>query len=77
MTAELSRLTEEFADAIRDSQTKGFVRQDIDPMAISVFVQAYALGMAIADMVEPASGDETLASVIDLFVTSILVEPPT
>jgi AcrR family transcriptional regulator len=77
MTAELSRLTEEFADAIRGSQTKGFVRQDIDPMAISVFVQAYALGMAIADMVEPASGDETLASVIDLFVTSILVEPPT
>jgi AcrR family transcriptional regulator len=77
MTAEVSRLTEELADAIRGSQTKGFFRQDIDPTAISVFVQAYALGMTIADMVEPASGDETLASVIDLFTTSLLVEPPT
>jgi hypothetical protein len=33
--------------------------------------------MTIADMVEPASGDETLASVIDLFTTSLLAEPPT
>ena len=77
MQAEVSRLTEEFADAIRSLQTKGFVRRDVDATAVSVFVQSYALGMVIADLVEPACPDEALANVVDLFMTTLFPDAAT
>ena len=77
MRVEVSQLTEEFADAIRGLQTKGFVRRDVDATAVSVFVQSYALGMVIADLVEPACPDEALADVIDLFMTSLFPDVAT
>ena len=77
MQAEVSRLTEEFADAIRSLQTKGFVRRDVDATAVSVFVQSYALGMVIADLVEPPCPHEALANVVDLFMTSLFPDAAT
>ena len=77
MQVEISRLTEEFADAIRGLQAKGFLRQDVDATAVSVFVQSYALGMVIADLVEPACPDEALANVVDLFMTSLFSDAAT
>jgi AcrR family transcriptional regulator len=77
MQAEVSRLTEEFADAIRSLQTKGFVRRDVDATAVSVFMQSYALGMVIADLVEPACPDEALANVVDLFMTTLFPDAAT
>ena len=73
--AQLSELSEQFAGAIRGLQSKGLVRGDVDPMALGVFVQAYALGMVIADLVEPAVPAESLAAVVDLFMDAVLPEP--
>ena len=73
--AQVSELSEQFAGAIRDLQSKGLVRGDVDPMALGVFVQAYALGMVIADLVEPAVRSESLAAVVDLFMDAVLPEP--
>ena len=77
MQAEVSQLTEEFADAIRGLQTKSFVRRDVDATAVSVFVQSYALGIVIADLVEPACPDEALANVVDLFVGALFPDATT
>lgn len=73
--SQVSELSRQFAGAIRDLQSKGLVRGDVDPMALGVFVQAYALGMVIADLVEPAVPDESLAAVVDLFMDAVLPEP--
>ena len=73
--AQVSELSRQFADTIRGLQAKGLVRGDVDPMALGVFVQAYALGMVIADLVEPAVPAESLAAVVDLFMNAVLPEP--
>ena len=73
--AQVSELSEQFAGAIRGLQVRGLVRGDVDPMALAVFVQAYALGMVIADLVEPAVPAESLAAVVDLFMDAVLPEP--
>ena len=73
--SQVSELSRQFAGAIRDLQSKGLVRGDVDPMALGVFVQAYALGMVIADLVEPAVPPESLAAVVDRFMDAVLPEP--
>ncbi|NDH41635.1 MAG: TetR/AcrR family transcriptional regulator [Gammaproteobacteria bacterium] len=73
--AQVSELSEQFAGAIRGLQLRGLVRGDVDPTALAVFVQAYALGMVIADLVEPAVPSESLAAVVDLFMDAVLPEP--
>ena len=73
--AQVSELSEQFAGAIRGLQVRGLVRGDVDPTALAVFVQAYALGMVIADLVEPAVPAESLAAVVDLFMDAVLPEP--
>ena len=73
--AQVSELSEQFAASIRGLQARGLLRGDVDPMALAVFVQAYALGMVIADLVEPAVPAESLAAVVDLFMDAVLPEP--
>ena len=73
--AQVSELSEQFAAAIRGLQVRRLVRGDVDPTALAVFVQAYALGMVIADLVEPAVPAESLAAVVDLFMNAVLPEP--
>jgi len=73
--AQVSELSEQFAASIRGLQAKGLLRGDVDPMALGVFVQAYALGMMIADLVEPAVPSDSLAAVVDLFMDAVLPEP--
>ena len=73
--AQVSELSEQFAASIRGLQAKGLVRGDVDPMALGVFVQAYALGMVIADLLEPGVPSESLAAVVDLFTDAVLPEP--
>ena len=73
--AQVSELSEQFAAAFRGLQVRGLVRGDVDPTALAVFVQAYALGMVIADLVEPAVPAESLAAVVDLFMNAVLAEP--
>ena len=73
--AQVSELSRQFAAAIHNLQVRGLVRGDVDPTALAVFVQAYALGMVIADLVEPAVPAESLAAVVDLFMDAVLPEP--
>ena len=52
---EQQRLTAALSDLIIDCQDKGFVNSEIDPKALSVFIQAYTIGKVIDDI----SGDPT------------------
>lgn len=50
IASEQDRLTDAMAELIIDAQHKGWVRNDIDPRAIAVFLQAYTLGRAVDDI---------------------------
>lgn len=50
--------TEAIADAIRHGQAHGWVRNDLDARAISVFVQGYSLSRVLGDLdTDPISDD--------------------
>ena len=72
-SALLTKLSGVFADVIRGLQDRGYLRPELDPAAVAVFIQAYALGMVVADLQEPAVDAESLAVVIDRFMDSVLV----
>lgn len=61
------------SDVIRGLQDRGYLRPELDPAAVAVFIQAYALGMVVADLQEPAVDAESLAVVIDRFMDSVLM----
>lgn len=48
--AEQARMTQALRDLIVTGQAKGWVRTDMDPMAVAVFVQAYTLGRVVDDI---------------------------
>jgi AcrR family transcriptional regulator len=55
------RLTEAFADLVREAQTQGWVTNEIDPMATAVFIQAYTIGKLIDEVTaEPVDEQEWL-----------------
>jgi hypothetical protein len=52
LAVEQERLTVTLMDAITVAQEKGWVRADLDPRAIAVFLQAYTLGRTVDDVAE-------------------------
>ena len=70
---EQKRLTDALADLVRDTQDKGWVRPELDPASVAVFVQAYTLGKAVDDItpnpVDPDAWDRLVNTVIaDVFM---------
>ena len=49
MGVESQRHTDALADIIHEVQNRGFVRTDVDPKAIAVFIQSYTLGKLVND----------------------------
>lgn len=43
-------ITERFAEVLAEVQRRGWLRRDLDPRAVAVFVQAYTLGRIIDDV---------------------------
>lgn len=64
-----TRLTSAFADVCREAQTRGWMADDVDPMAASVLVQAYTLGRVIDDIasehMDQAGWDKLLIKLIE------------
>lgn len=50
LSAEQDRLTEAVTDLVQESINKGFIREDLNPRAVAVFIQAYSLGKVVDDV---------------------------
>lgn len=68
-------LTDQYERAARTAQDNGLLRSDLDPRAIAVFTQAYALGMVLAD-IDPNGPDVEAMSQVILAAMSGLVPTP-
>jgi AcrR family transcriptional regulator len=69
LSVEQERLTNTLVDAIEIAQEKGWVRTDLDPRAIAVFLQAYTLGRAVDDVavtkVDPEAWNKLIRAVTE------------
>lgn len=69
LAATQDRLTQALTDAISHAQAKGWVRPEVSPHAISLFLQAYSLGRAIDDVSEHHVPNEDWVHLIDLILS--------
>ncbi len=65
---ETAALLDELAVVIRSAQESGLVRADLDPRARATFLQAYSLGMVVADLDARPSDRADVQAVIDVFM---------
>lgn len=65
---ETAALLDELAIVIRSAQDAGLVRSDLDPRALATFIQAYSLGMVVADLDARPSTRADVQAVIDTFM---------
>ena len=68
----LGDLLDELAGLIREAQTSGLVRADLDARAIATFIQAYSLGLIVHDLDPTRSDSEQLVTVIRTAVRALL-----
>lgn len=73
MAAEQSRLTAGITDITRDAQLKGWIRADLDPQVLAVFIQAYTLGKIVDDIADVQMDAERWAGLIDEIVERVLI----
>ena len=73
MAAEQARLTSSIADIAREAQSKGWIREDVDPMVLAVFIQAYSLGKIVDDISAEPIDQQRWVGFIDDIVEKVLL----
>lgn len=71
LAAEQDRLTGEIIDIIEAVQRKGWVRQEVSPHAVALFIQAYTLGRALDDVADNKVNPNEWADLIKLVTTTL------
>lgn len=69
-----TRLLDRMENLIARLQATGIIRQDRNSRAVATFLQAYALGMVIADLDQQPPSREELAAVIDDLLEYIFLQ---
>lgn len=67
LAAEQQRLTDEYVSAIVRAQREGWVRADLDPHALAIFVQAYSFGVIVDDIAAKHVDRTAWGAVIEAF----------
>ncbi|MFM7027295.1 MAG: TetR/AcrR family transcriptional regulator [Chakrabartia sp.] len=76
LAAEQSRLTSAYVDTIKLGIERGFIRQDVDPLALAVFIQSYTLGKLIDDIAnDHVSEDAWVNLIMGVTAESFVVKP--
>lgn len=72
LAAEQDRLTDALADIAREFQERGYLRTDVDPRMIAVFVQAYSFGKVIDDIAATKVSNEQWVALIRMLFETML-----
>ena len=70
LAREQEKVTKSMADAIGLAKDKGWVRADLPPRAIAVFLQAYSLGRAVDDIAESHVSQEDWILLVNTVIHS-------
>lgn len=77
LAVEQQRLTDEYVSVIISAKDKGWVKQNVDPLALAVFIQAYSFGIIIDDVSATHLNAGPWAKLIEDFFTEVVFEPGT
>jgi AcrR family transcriptional regulator len=69
---EQSRYSEAIADVFRQTQERGWGNKNLDPLAVSVFIQSYNIGMVIDQFVAEPINPENWAYFVNLLMNRVL-----
>lgn len=72
LAAEQDRLTDALADVAREFQERGYLRSDVDPRLIGVFVQAYSFGKVIDDIAATKVTTQQWVDLVRLLFAALL-----
>ena len=75
LAVEQQRLTDEYVSVIISAKDKGWVKRNVDPLALAVFIQAYSFGIIIDDVSETHLAVGPWAKLIEDFFTAVVFEP--
>lgn len=67
--------TETLADGVRHGQANGWIRNDIDARAVSVFVQGYSLSRVLADLDTDPIADDDWTNVVRTALSGFFARP--
>jgi AcrR family transcriptional regulator len=70
-----TQLLDELEIAVITAQAKGLIDRRVDARAYATFIQAYALGMIVADLDETPADREAVARLIDRLNFTLLTDP--
>lgn len=74
LAVEQQRLTDEYVALISEAQKRGWVRAEIDPQTLAVFIQAYSFGVIVDDIAESHIDRKRWAGLIEhYFETCVFV----
>lgn len=71
---EQQRLTDEYVAVITEAQAKGWLRKDIEPLALAVFIQAYSFGAIVDDVSHDHLDADSWARIIASFFESCVFD---
>jgi AcrR family transcriptional regulator len=71
--AEQRRLTDAIAATVAQAQARRWIRPDLDPRALAVFVQSYTLGRVIDDVTTEHMSDSAWIALIDQVIDGFLL----
>jgi AcrR family transcriptional regulator len=74
LTAEHTRLVDEFTNVFALVADKGLLKPGLDPRAVATMASAYTFGLVLTDFDERAPKNKDLQLVIETFLTSVLVD---
>lgn len=66
------RLTDEYARVISEAQERKWIRTDIEPASLAVFIQAYSFGVIVDDVSLNQLKDGSWRQMIESFFTNIV-----
>lgn len=74
--AEQQRLTDALADLARQAQGRGWLRRDLDPAVVAVFIQAYTLGKAVDDVTPSQVDQQAWNGLVNDVIATVLMGLP-
>lgn len=76
VSEEQTRASATLAELLADAQSKGIVRDDVDPKALALLIEAVPLGTVLADLSpESSPAQEDWMKVIDLVLRTFAPQP--
>jgi AcrR family transcriptional regulator len=77
LAGEQQRLTDRFEELIRELQRRGWVRDDLGPRAIAVFVQAFTIGQMLSEIDNEPVPTDQWSEVVTTVILDALITPDT